>query len=236
MTECDFELRIHRVITDGTFKLEVYRLNHNHPASEDHQQHAQYRRPTKREMASIQALLASGVAPRFILDNLLEADPDTYITLRDILNFKAKLRDERLAGDTLIKCLIRELVADEDWAFRYSTMDDGHVNFISFTLNEMINITQASLDVILINTTYWTNKYNLPGIHFMAITAVGMTVSIGLALVTSEKEPFYNLAISTLRELVMGDTHIEVFLTNDEDALHNAISKVYPGVPQLLCL
>ncbi len=115
-------------------------------------------------------------------------------------------------------------------------MDDGHVNFIFFTLNEMINITQASPDVILINTTYRTNKYNLPGIHFIAITAVGMTASIGLALVTNEKEPFYNLAVSTLRELVMGDTHIKVFLTDDEDALHNIISEVYPGVPQLLCL
>ena len=135
-----------------------------------------------------------------------------------------------------IKCLIRELVEDEDWAFRYSTMDDGHINFIFFTPNEMINITQASPDVILINTTYQTNKYNLPGVHFMAVTAVGITASISLALVANEKEPFYNLTISTLRELVMGDTHIKVFLTDDEDALHNAISEVYPGVPQLLYL
>ena len=175
-------------------------------------------------------------SPGFILDNLLEADPDTYITLRDILNFKAKLRDERLAGDTLIECLVRELMEDEGWAFRYSTTDDGHINFIFFTPNEMINIAQASPDVILINTTYRTNKYNLPGIHFMAITAVGMTASIGLALVANEKEPFYNLTISTLRELVIGDAHIKVFLTDDEDALRNVISEVYPGVPQLLCL
>jgi len=65
-------------------------------------------------MASIQVLSASSVTPCFILDNLLEADPDTCVTIRDILNFKAKLRDERLAGDTLIKCLIRELVEDKD--------------------------------------------------------------------------------------------------------------------------
>ena len=113
MTECDFELRIHRVITDGTFKLQVYRPYHNHPPSEDHRQHAQYRRPTEREMASIKALSASGVAPRFILDSLLEADPDSRVTTREILNYRAKLRDERLAGDTPIECLIRELMEDE---------------------------------------------------------------------------------------------------------------------------
>ena len=231
MTECNFELRLYRVITDSTFKLEVFHLNHNHPPSEDYQQHTQYRRPTKKEIVLIQALLVSSVMLCFILDNLLEADLNTCVTIRDILNYKAKLRDERLAGDTLIKCLVKELVEDEDWAFCYSTMDDGHVDFIFFTPNEMIDIAQASPDVILIDATYWTNKYNLPGIHFMAVTAVGMTASIGLALVVNEKEPFYNLTVSTLRELVMGDAYIKVFLTDDEDALHNIISKVYPGVP-----
>ena len=64
-------------------------------------------------MASIKALSASGITPRFILDNLLETDPDTRVTTRDILNYQAKLRDERLASDTPIECLIRELVEDE---------------------------------------------------------------------------------------------------------------------------
>ncbi len=80
------------------------------------------------------------------------------------------------------------------------------------------------------------NKYNLLGVHFMAVTAVGMTASISLALITNKKESLYNLAVSTFRELVMGDAHIKVFLTDDEDALHNTISEVYPGVTQLLCL
>ncbi len=92
-------------------------------------------------MASIKALSASGIAPHFILNNLLETDPDTRVTTRDILNYQAKLRDKRLASDTLIECLIRELVEDEDWAFHYSTTDDGHINFIFFTLNEMIDVT-----------------------------------------------------------------------------------------------
>ncbi len=64
----------------------------------------------------------------------------------------------------------------------------------------------------------------------MAVTAVGMIVSIGLALITNEKESLYNLAVSTFRELVIGNAYIKVFLTDDEDALYNIISKVYPGV------
>lgn len=34
----------------------------------------------------------------------------------------------------------------------------------------------------------------------------------------------------------MGDIKIEVFLTDDEAALKTALSVIFPGVPQLLCL
>jgi hypothetical protein len=73
MTECSFELRIHRVLEDNSFKLQVYYPYHNHPPSEDLRQHAQYRQPTDLEKATIRSLSASGVAPRFILDNILES-------------------------------------------------------------------------------------------------------------------------------------------------------------------
>ena len=105
-----------------------------------------------------------------------------------------------------------------------------------FTLNDMIDIALTSPDVILINATYRMNKYDLPGIHFMAVISVGLTASIGLAFVANETQLMYHLAVSTFRELVIGDTHVEVFLTDDEDTLRNALSEVYPGVPQLLYL
>jgi len=64
-------------------------------------------------MASIKALSVSSITPRFILDSLLEADPDSRVTTREILNYRAKLRDKRLTSDTLIKCLVRELMENK---------------------------------------------------------------------------------------------------------------------------
>ena len=100
----------------------------------------------------------------------------------------------------------------------------------------MIDIMQASPDILLIDATYQTNKYNLPCVHFMTITAISMTASISLAFVASETEAMYRLAVATFRELVIGDAHVEVLLTNDEDALKNTLSSIYPDTPQLLCL
>lgn len=235
MTECDFELRIHRVQTGG-FKLQVYRPYHNHPASEDTRQHPQYRQPTNQELDKIKSLTQAGVAPRFILNTLLEADPDTLITTQEIHNYKAKIRKERLSGKTPIEVLVEELLEDESWALRYHTEQNGVVNFLFFAPDEMIDIVQASPSVILIDATYRTNKYNLPAIHFQAVTPIGKTASISLAFVTNEEEASYQLAVSTFRELVIGDSPIEVLLTDDEDALKNALTAVFPAIPQLLCL
>ena len=71
----------------------------------------------------------------------------------------------------------------------------------------------------------------MPAVHFVAVTATGKTASIGLAFIANENEQSYYQAVSTFRELVLGNTHIKVFLTDDEDALRSALSNVYPDVP-----
>ena len=63
-----------------------------------------------------------------------------------------------------------------------------------------------------------------------------MTVSVGLAFVSSEEEPIYELVVSTFRELVIGDAYIEVILTNNELILRNAYSTIYSDILQLLYL
>ncbi len=110
------------------------------------------------------------------------------------------------------------------------------VNFLFFTRDEMINIAQASPSVIIVDATYRINKLNLPAVHFQAVTSIGKTASITLAFIINEEEPSYLIACRAFRELIIGDARIEVLLTDDETALKNALTAVYPTVPQLLCL
>src|SRR6266513_2341047 len=234
-TYCDFEVRISRKLTGG-FEVKVYRPYHNHPASDDHRQHSQYRRPTDEQMQRIESLSKSGVAPRFILNELLEMDPDTLITTQEIYNHKHKMRKERLNGNTWIEVLVEELKEDENWALQYCTTQNCMVNFLFFARDEMIDIAQASPSVIIVDATYHTNKLNLPAVHFQAITLIRKTASIALAFIMNKEEPSYLIACRAFRELVMGDARIEVLLIDDETALKNALTAIYPTVPQLLCL
>jgi len=123
-----------------------------------------------------------------------------------------------------------------DWAFHYTTDEDGHVNFFFFAPNDAIELARQSPDVIFIDATYRTNRYNMPLIHFMAVTGIGKTVSIAMCFVASESEPMYRRAVSMFRQLIIGSVKIEVFLTDDDTSLKNALSAFYPSTPQLLCI
>jgi hypothetical protein len=70
----------------------------------------------------------------------------------------------------------------------------------------------------------------------MTITIISMTASISLAFVASKTEAIYYLIVATFRELIIGDVYIKVLLTDDEDALKNTLSSIYPDTPQLLYL
>ena len=57
-----------------------------------------------------------------------------------------------------------------------------------------------------------------------------------MCFLPAENETTYRKAIQGFKDLVMGDIKIEVFLTDDEAALKTALSVIFLGVPQLLCL
>ncbi|SRR6266480_2121729 len=100
----------------------------------------------------------------------------------------------------------------------------------------MIDIAQASPSVIIINATYHTNKLNLPAVYFQAVTSIRRTTSITLTFIINKEEPSYLITYRAFRELVIGDTRIKVLLTDDKTALKNALTAVYPIIPQLLYL
>jgi hypothetical protein len=119
MTECPFEVRLHRS-EYGTWKVIVKDPLHNHEASEP-SAFSQYRQPTEEQNAQVRSLHASGVSPRFIVASLLEEHPHSLVSLRDVYNEIAKTKKERFGDLTPIEVLVMELSDDEMEAFHYTT-------------------------------------------------------------------------------------------------------------------
>ena len=95
MTECPFEIRIHRT-ESGTWQVKIHNPTHNHEPSSNPSEHSQYRQPTAEEKTTIQSLHSLGTTPRVIVSALLERNPDTTVTTREVYNEIAKAKKERL--------------------------------------------------------------------------------------------------------------------------------------------
>jgi len=158
------------------------------------------------------------------------------VASKEVYNLKRKIRRDRLKEHTPVEALVNEISESDDWAARYTTDLGGHINFFFFANALSIGLVQSYPDVILIDATYRTNRYNMPLVHFLGVTAVGTTFSLAFCFLSSENDLQYCAAVAAFKELVLGDAKVEVFLTDDDTNLKTALSQHFPEVPQLLCV
>jgi MULE transposase domain len=236
LTECPFDLRLVRVsaLTER-WRVEVANSSHNHAASVDPRQHSKYRKPLAGEKERINQLTVAGVPPRMIVSALQAENSNTLVGAKEVYNVKVEQRSKRLQGLTPIEKLIQELESDPAWAASYTTDDEGHVNYLFLAYQPAVALAQSSPELLLVDATYRTNRYNMPLLHFMGVTCLDTSFSSAFCFMAAENESMYRHAIVDFKRLVIGDAQVEAILTDDEDALKSALTAIFPAVPQLLC-
>ena len=106
----------------------------------------------------------------------------------------------------------------------------GHIFFahpFSLTMYKMFPY------VVLIDSTYKTNKYKMPLIEFVEMTSAGKNFSIAFYFAVREDEVSYTWMLQRL--VLLMTRYTEVIVTDNEKALVNALSVVLPSVPYMLC-
>jgi hypothetical protein len=92
-------------------------------------------------------------------------------------------------------------------------------------------------DILLLDCTYKTNRFNMPLLNICSITGNNMVIQIGLVFLSSEKEADYNWATRYLREIIAENSIQEPYsiVTDRELALIRSLSTSFPGSRHLLC-
>jgi hypothetical protein len=104
--------------------------------------------------------------------------------------------------------------------------------------DEAIAIYRDNYDVILMDCTYRTNRFNMPLLNIVGVTGMNTTIHIAQVFLIGEEEPDYRWALQQLWNLQLrnGIPHPQVFLTDRDLALLNAREHIFPSTPALLCL
>jgi hypothetical protein len=228
--KCNCEFKINaRKLACGKWKPSLTNQLHNHrPISGISVPHG--RALCEEQKLEVIRLSESLVAPRQIISSL---QLNGKVISRDIYNIKAASIREKLSGRTPLQCLLDSLQQNNCF-FKSATGSENNLTHLFFAFEEQIEMFRNYSQVILADCTYKTNRYKLPLLHFIGLSAVGKSFSVGFCFLKSETRADYSWALNAFHECF--DTYPKVLVTDNEDALISASSQVFPHTSNLLCI
>jgi MULE transposase domain len=107
----------------------------------------------------------------------------------------------------------------------------------SFFHNESLQLLHLFPRSYVLDSTYRTNRFNLPLLDIVGFTATNRSFVIGQAFLTHEEEEDYIWVLRWIKDLYAEhDLPTPGPITTDKaGGIHNACSIVWPEVPHLLC-
>jgi hypothetical protein len=232
LINCPFELygKIHQ---DDKWRFVVKCQYHNHAATSP-LAHPVHRRLSTDQFEEVGRLLQSGSKPKSILINVMNQDIHSAVIPQTIYNAKQKMRTEILSGRTPMQALLQDL-EESEWVMDHSLDEENRVEALFFAHPESIKLCRSYNSVILMDCTYKTNKYRLNLLDVVGITSFNTTFFVCFVFLPEETEPWYQWALTRVREMYVGIEAPRVIGIDRDLALKNALEFIFPTSNVILC-
>lgn len=174
-----------------------------------------------------------GLKPRDQLLNVLDGEPFSGMCRKDIYNINAKNKKRILDGRSPLEALID--VAGQMGYLHKVNFDSssGRVTHAIFCHPEATSIALRWPQVLVMDCTYKTNKFNRPLFHIVCKTPFNTVLTCAYVIMNDECKEDYQWALENLKSLYGPDFKPNVVVTDCDRALINAIQEVH--VPHHLC-
>ncbi|XP_068643640.1 protein FAR1-RELATED SEQUENCE 5-like [Aristolochia californica] len=156
---------------------------------------------------------------------------NNHVTEQDKENYSCQMRELTFArGD--VKALIEYFIRkqSENPSFFYAVEIDGeeHIrNVVWVDPKSRMAYTHFG-DVVTFDTTYVTNKYQVPFAPFVGVNHHGQSVLLGCALLTDQTVSSITWVFQTWLAAMSGHQPRSI-ITEQDGALQSAVAKVFPG-------
>lgn len=174
---------------DGKWRLTIREGQHNHNPAPIGTYAAHRKRATPVKERITQDLWA-GCAVRQTQAQLQQQFPGALITKRDIFNERVQAKIKALQGRSIVEALFHELEAG-GYSYAYETFPEGHEK--AGTLSNLLmihprslNIYKENFDVLILDCTYKTNRYNYPLLDIVGCTGMNTTFNLGVCFQHNE--------------------------------------------------
>lgn len=178
-----------------------------------------------------------GSTPVKILNYMREAHPDIQLTNKDISNITAKVKRGKLNGLTPVEFLINTLKAKGFYYVKDLDPQTGEILNLFYIHQDCIELFKQNPDIILLDSTYKTNRYKMAMLNIGAVGSDNKNISVGVCFMRNENYESHQWTLQQLRKMI-NEHSIELpltIITDRELALMNPLQQVFPESRHLLC-
>ncbi len=143
------------------------------------------------------------------------ANPENPTILRDIYNKRQQIRRAKLIRKIPISTLLTTLIKKRDYEDEFFTLYNTKYNIKSDYLthlfiahNKHINLLIENPEVLVTDSTYKTNRFNIPLINIIKITSMNRSFFSGSIFIPGEKEKDYKLVFSRFGSYITSTSYL----------------------------
>ncbi|XP_058180186.1 uncharacterized protein LOC131298728 [Rhododendron vialii] len=135
---------------------------------------------------------------------------------------KVKLKNDNLAGRTMIQALFEEL-CQGDFTFYVAHDQNGRLTHLFFAHPSSIALTRSYTTVFVMDCTYKTNRYKMPLLDIIGVSSFNSSFYSCFVFLAKEGEEDYVWALQMFRRILGPACYPTVIVFDRELALMNAI-------------
>ncbi|XP_050882761.1 protein FAR1-RELATED SEQUENCE 5 isoform X2 [Lathyrus oleraceus] len=226
--ECPFKVCGY-MLANNKWRFNVICGLHNHDLYEKLADHPIACCLMPEEKKCVTDIILNLIQSKNILSALQRNRPENISNIKQVYNIRYQtnkaLREDKIEMQQLLK-----LLDANNYVCRYRTCDDGvTVRDIFWTHPDSIKLFNTFSTVLILNSTFKTNKYRLPLLEMIGVTSYEKTYSVGFTFLESEKEDNATLVLQVCRTILKDKKKIhKMIVTNRDTVLINSIAKVFP--------
>jgi hypothetical protein len=270
MTECPYRAKIvyfpyieasHPERVSTPWGLTIIHPEHNHQPSIHIQSSNTWRRQERKAMEvgrsiafdqEVENLSADGCHTAISIANILSKNMGLFIDVEMVKGAQKRLRNSSFRPDTATQRFLRELQEDKGITFHvYEDPDTNRISRIFWTYETCIIMWRNHPEIISFDSTYRTNRFNMPLLQMGGVTGLHTNFAVAFALLSDETEESFSWALDRLAHTAQNvwDSEAEKYVPREhqisfpltimsdyDTAFKNAAKRVFPIAQQQLCI
>jgi zinc finger SWIM domain-containing protein 3 len=235
-------LEIMRVAVTDPWVVDKFVDNHEHPLANPEEVVflRSHRRITDAKKAEAIEYGIGGLRTCEIMDVMVTESggfDKVGFARRDLYNFFARYKKKRIVGrdaEFVLNHMKAQEERDAEFFFRHTTDEEGHLRNLFWADSQSQIDYEAFGDVVVFDSTYRVNRYNLPFVPFIGLNHHRSTVVFGVGIISDETVSSYEWLLHMFLE-AMSHKHPKSVITDGDSAMRKAIKKVLTMTDHRLC-